>query len=463
MEWTGVPIDTDRVHAVLDEMVRRGARTSEELADWAGHHYDGPLVVKSKTVGHTTVPNWNSPNQLVLFLHSPLGLGLEPSPYRKKGTVDVAVDWENDDGEISTDDRALEWLAAHHPDHRDGLNLIRRWRAETRMANYCRDWLSVGVRHPDGTFRLHPLYGVANDQDNRPGAVTGRFAVKNPPLQQVPARGEYGALLRNCFVAPPGWRLVVADYSQLEVVVLAHITYRLFGATGLRDRLDPGPPDNPTPDIHTTTAKFVFGDVLRYPGAVQATLQDFTGPLKWLRNNIKWVRYGLNYGKGAVGFGSTLFTPDGAAIGRDEAQKLIDALLKFDPEIGEYQTWVRDWITRNRSIGSLMGRVLWLPEARGGTRGLRNRAWRRALNYPMQSGGQELTARAMIAVHDDPLLTSMGARLILQVHDELLLLVPEEHADAAAVRLQDLMMYTTRLDAPLLVKAHHAGSWSEAK
>jgi len=458
MERRGVPIDREMTRDLQSTFTKKATGTAEELAVWAADVDYANTKNSPKETGREEweiegPPNWNSHDQMVLFLHTPLGLDLPRSPYKKKGKVHF------DKGEISTDDRALEWLGTNYPEHRAGLNLVRRLRKETRMAGYAASWLQLALPHPDGTWRLHPSFGLAGDRDDRPGAITGRFAVKNPPLQQVPSRGDDAKLLRAAFVAPPGRRLVVADYSQLEVVILAHICFRLFGATGLRDRMRRG-----VPDIHSTTAKYVWGDVLRYPEAMAASIEDFaSGSTKWMRNNTKWIRYGLNYGKGDVGFGSTLFDPQGNPVGVEMAAKLIKALLDFDPEIREYQAYVRRYIREHGAITSLLGRWIPLPDANSSKIGLANRAYRRALNFPMQSGGQEVTAAAMVAVALDDLLRHYGLEIILQVHDELVCTVPEDKAEAATILLSHVMEHALPLDAELQVSAHHAERWSEAK
>jgi DNA polymerase-1 len=449
MEREGCPVDVERLRALRSDFAARAGASERTLGDWAEKAAGWPLP---------DPVNWRSPRQLVLLLHSELGLHLPPSPFKKKGAVELADNPDDEDGEVCTDDRALEWLGGQHPEYRAALNGIRDLRKWERYRNYAEDWLVKGIAHQDGTYRLHPVFGLAHDGDDRPGAVTGRFAVKNPPLQQVPSRGEGGKLLRGAFVAPPGRRLIVADYAQLEVVILAHLCSRLFGTTGLRDRLTPG-----APDVHSATAAYVFGEVLRYPQCRGAVLQDYKGALKWLRDLIKAIRYGLNYGKGPVGFGTTLFDAEGNPLGEKRAQQMIDALLDFDPEIRRYQGFIRQFIEAHRYIPSLLGRVLPLPGATAQRQGERNRAWRRALNYPMQAGGQEVTALAMIAAFRDPELRALGFRLSLQVHDELVGHAPEAHADRATARLAEIMCDALPLDAPLQVSAHHAERWSEAK
>jgi DNA polymerase I len=461
MEYAGVPFDAPAARAALARVEADVAGTTEALRAWCAEvDYLGPEVP----------PNWGSWQQLQYFLYTPLGLDLAPALYWKKGRTGWEVtddgeyqevkNWKTGEGEgeYKTDDVALKWLGDRHPEHRAGLNLIRDLRWQLRVKAYLEKWLFLAVGH-SGWWWLHPSFSLASDRDTRPGAVTGRFACKLPNLQQVPGHGdEYK--LRELFRAPPGWAWVVIDFSQLEIVLLAHICRRLFRTSGLADRMAPG-----APDMHSATARFVFGErlgderLLLLP--VDQIKKDPYGASQ--RDLIKPVRYGLNYGKGARGFGDTLFLANGEALGEERAQQVIDALFEFDPEIPLYQDWVRSFIRKHEATYSLYGRKADLPEANAPTKGLRNRAWRRALNYPLQAGGQEVTGRAMIACHRDPVLRRLGCRQVLQVHDEICFLVPETGAPEALERATHLMLTTTPLDAHLAASGGIATSWGEAK
>lgn len=441
MEHRGVPIDRERCSQVQKDFAARAEQTKYELAVWAA------------STGELDAPNWNSAPQLVAFLHD--HLGMKPSPYMKKGLVR--------DGKVSTDDRALEWLSGEYPEHRKGIDLIRRLRKESRFEHYAATWLDLAVKHPDGTYRLHPSFGLANDNDDRAGAVTGRFAVKNPPLQQVPSRGKDAKLLRAIFVAPPGKRLICADYSQLEIYILAHICHRMFGTDGLLKRLLPG-----QPDMHSATARFVFGEVLGDDYIAKLPLAKFKGDEadeagKDARDLIKRVRYGMNYGKEGYGFGNTLFDKKGNPLGEERATAMVEGLKRFDPEIQMYQDWVWRYISEHEGIVSLLGRWCPLPDSNSHKQWQRSRCWRRALNYPMQAGGQEVTAAAMVTIDCDPELRRLGYEMSLQVHDELVGLVPEDNADKAMEVVIWKMCSALPLAAPLKVEAHHAERWSEAK
>jgi DNA polymerase I-like protein with 3'-5' exonuclease and polymerase domains len=477
MERRGVPFDLPAATVLLEKVKEDEARVRWQLSEWCS---------EIDFIGPEMPPNWGSWQQLQLVLYTPLGLNLPPAMYWKKGATgwvetddgDYIVDpdrWNpdgNTEGEYKTDDKALEWLGWKHPEHKSGLDLIRALRWVTRVRAYLEKWISLCLFHPTRKWWfLHPSFGLSNDNAKSTGTRTGRFACSNPNLMQVPqdppeegytgpdahlAGLEYP--LRRLFAAPPGYKWVVVDYSQLEIVVLAHVCSRLFGSDGLVQRVAPG-----AVDMHSATAKYVFGEVLGDPLVQGIPVELIKQLAKSKRETVKAVRYGLNYGKGDLGFGDTLFLESGEALGRERASQVIQGLLEFDPEIAQYQRWVREFITDNRGIASLGGRWQPLPDAGANTRGLRNRAYRQALNYPMQSGGQEITVAAMIAAHQDQVLAELGAEMVLQVHDELCWLAPEENDKLVKERALFLMTNTTKLDAHLSGSGGTGYSWGEAK
>jgi len=441
MERHGVPIDLEVCADIRNQARADEAATLEKLNAFAGEH------------GFTDT-NWNYAQWLVGFLHSPQGLHLPPSPYWSKGKVKL---WQ---GEKKVDGTALDWMASIHHEYREILNLIRKYRQQHRMGTYAESWITLAVKHPDGSFRLHPSFGMADDSDSRPGAKTGRFGIKNPALQQVPIDKKKDPYrLRRAFIATPGHRIVVADYTQLEIVILAHICHRLFGATGLRDRLLPG-----QPDMHSATAKYVFGDVLGTPevlACTDLTLFKSDDILKRFRDLVKRIRYGLAYGKGDYGFGNTLFELDSAGdivgppMGEERAGVLRNALLDMDPELRWYQEWVWEYGRATQMFPSLEGR--WNPgrDILSSETWVANRRYRQWLNWPMQTGGQEIVIAAMLA------LDELGETMSLQVHDELHFMVPEDRDDFSAI--QHAMEHTTQLDAPLRADPHVGSTWEETK
>jgi DNA polymerase-1 len=410
--------------------------------------------------------NWNSWQQLAAWLHNAPdaevpGVGMEPSPYCKKGEVP--------DDKISTDDRALEWLAGHNPDHRASLQVLRTLRTVERMGRYARDWQAATVHHADGTTRLHPTFGLASDHDPRPGAVTGGFGVKNPALNQVPssteAAGDLGipkdpAGMKRAFVPPPGCRLIVVDYSQLEIVILAHLIALVFGEDDpLVVKVRAGE------DIHGPLARYVFGVLAGDKAVADAPLPEFKSRpiLKLFRNLAKAGIYGNNYGKGEKGFATSVFLPTGEPLGPKRAYLLKAGLGEFYPGIARYQDYVRWFIEKYAYIVTLFGRWQPLPDAKSGRQGLRNRAWRQALNYPMQGGGQEIMALALVNIAADRELAEWGFTLSLVVHDEIVGWSPEATADRCLERVQHHMTTAVKLLCPLKAEGHHGATWKEAK
>lgn len=456
MERTGVPVDREVLRDIDARMAARSSELSKELAGWC------PRGI-----------NLNSWQQLAGWLHgtwaeeadelqreagvwdewygASRGLGLEPSPYCKKGEVP--------DDKISTDDRALEWLAGHNPAHRAPITALRQLRQCERMGRYARDWLEKCLPFPDGTYRLHPSFGLATDHDTRPGAVTGRFGVKNPPLNQVPRNpAKDPAGMRAAFVPPPGMRLIVIDYSQLEVVILGHLIATLFTDDDpLVQKIRSGA------DIHGPAAHYIFGELAGDQAVIDIPVADMKKRRPDLRDLGKIGIYGKNYGKGTKGFAFSTFLPNGEPLGMDRAALLVEGLDKFYPGVPLYQAFIRKFIQRYAYIVTLFGRWQPLPNARSSQQSWVNRAWRQALNYPMQGGGQEIMALALIAIAASEKLKQLGAVLSLVVHDEIVAWAPEAVADEVMAEMSRLMVETVRLLCPLRVEGHTGPNWKACK
>lgn len=447
MERTGIPVSIPELQDIQQRMAVAAEEHRVKLLEWTG----GVEV------------NWNSWQQLGAFLHGdePGQLNLDPSPYCKKGEVP--------DDKISTDDRALEWLAGHNPDHRESIQNLRQLRTVERMARYARDWEAAAIAHPDGTHRLHPSFGLASDHDTRPGAKTGRFGVKNPALNQVPtnteAAGDLGipkdpARVKKAFVAPPGMKLVVVDFSQLEIVILAHLIAVLFGdGDPLVQRVREGK------DIHGPLARTVFGKLGGDPMVASAADADFkkVPVLKMLRNLAKAFIYGNNYGKGLKGFATSVFLPTGEVLGEERAELGVKGMREEFPGTFMYQDYTAEFISQTSYIMSLFGRVMPLPNARAPKQGLRNRAKRQAWNFAMQAGGQEIMALALIMILNDPLLRKLGYVLSLVVHDETVGWAPEATADEALHRVEEIMVSVVELLAPLKAEGKTGYTWKDCK
>lgn len=431
--------------------------------------YEPPTWEEEKEETNTI---WSSPTKLRRFLHShdPGALGLPPSPVWKKGKVKL------ERGEVKIDEAALDWLAARFPEHREKL----KWIINLRRIRGCMKYLKKLPLYvaPDG--RVHPVCGPAGDSDDRVGAVTWRLAMKAPEGQQIPRNKKKDAYgIRKAFVAAKGNCLIVADYSALEVVILAHLCKVLFGDDQLAEMVKPG-----GPDIHSSNAHKIFGELLGwtvpegYPD-VGKLVSSFSLAAfkcdeqpeaehpyaKYLRDLVKTVWYGLQYGKGAYGFGSSLLDAKGNPIGEERAAEIVNGLLAAVPALKWYQDWVREFILEHQGICAINGAWCDLSELvnEDADEWQIARAWRRALNYPMQAGGAAIVGAAMVAVVNDPVLRRLGFKLILQVHDELVLEGPEENADEALERVKYLMVSCFPLLVALQVSAHKGRNWMEAK
>lgn len=305
-------------------------------------------------------------------------------------------------------------------------------------------------------------------------------------LETLDADSWHRAEIERGEIRPPGkgYTLLVVDYSALEVVILADLCKRLFRDTQLEGMVAPG-----APDIHVENARLVFGFYLGWTVPEFVTVEGVktacthagrrvdeipSGEFKkhpygaLLRGMIKTVWYGLQYGKGAYGF-STLPGPDGKPIGEEVAQKMLDGIAKAVPGPFKWQAWVRRYVDENRGIYSLGGR--WCPlyneTDESAPDWLRNRAYRRAYNFPMQASGAEIIGDAMVRVGRDDEFRRLGFQVCLQVHDELVARGPLENVERAGELLKHHMVSATangtRLLVPLQVSAGWGPNYFEAK
>src|SRR5438876_6564268 len=240
---------------------------------------------------------------------------------------------------------------------------------------------------PDG--RLHTTF-------NQAVAATGRLSTSNPNLQAIPIRTDLGREIRSAFVAEEGLRLLSADYSQVELRILAHVS----GEPKLREAFERGD------DIHTATAAEVLG---KDPATL--TKDD--------RNIAKMVNFGIIYGISAFGLSENL------EISREEAQTYIDAYLARFPHVQDFIARTIEQASSDGYVTTLLGRRRPVPEIRASNRQTRSLGERLAVNSVMQGSNADIIKKAMIAIHRRLRDEGRGARLVLQVHDELLLEVPE--------------------------------------
>ncbi len=349
--------------------------------------------------------NLNSPKQIQVVLFEEQGL-----PVRKKTPGGVP----------STDEDVLQQLALDYPIPK----LILEYRGLAKLKSTYTDALPRRVNPRTGRVHTHYAQAVA---------VTGRLASSDPNLQNIPVRTPEGRRIRAAFIAPLGHVLVSADYSQIELRIMAHLSedaglLSAFGA-GL--------------DVHRATAAEIFG-----------VKPDDVSPEQ--RRAAKTINFGLIYGMSAFGLASQL------GIERAAAQAYMERYFHRYPGVAAYMERTRESARQNGYVETLFGRRLWLPELRHGGPGRRQGAERAAINAPLQGTAADLIKRAMIAVQNWLDQNRMHSLLSLQVHDELVLEVPDNERETVLQVLPGLMEGVARLAVPLLVEVGWGPHWDAA-
>ena len=321
----------------------------------------------------------------------------------------------------STDTRVLRSIRSEH----EIVPVIEEWREYSKLLNTYLGPLPALISDTDK--RLHTTF-------NQHVAATGRLSTSNPNLQAIPIRTELGREIRSAFVAESGHKLLSADYSQIELRILAHVS----GEPKLREAFARGE------DIHTATAAEVLG---KDP----ATLT--TGE----RSVAKMINFGIVYGISAFGLSENLEIP------RDEAQAYIDAYLARFPLVQDFIERTKEQATRDGYVTSLLGRRRPVPEIRASNRQTRSLGERLAVNFVMQGSNADIIKVAMLRIHERLRSEGRAARLVLQVHDELLLEVPDAEVGAARKLVREEMCGAYPLDPPLAVDVGVGDNWAEAK
>ena len=388
MEDAGVRIDTYR----MGEITARLADRIEELESKA-HELAGEEFMLGST------------QQVARILFEVLGLTAG-----RKGKTGY-----------STDTRVLRSIRDEH----EIVGVIEEWREYSKLLNTYLGPLPELISAEDG--RLHTTF-------NQAVASTGRLSTTNPNLQAIPIRTELGREIRSAFVAEQGYRLLSADYSQVELRILAHVS----GEPKLREAFARGE------DIHTATAAEVLG---KEP----ATLT------KDERNVAKMVNFGIIYGISAFGLSENLEIP------REDAQAYIDAYLARFPLVQDFIQRTIERCEREGYATSLFGRRRPVPELKASNRQTRSLGERLAVNFVMQGTAADIIKKAMVAIHRRLRAEGRAARLVLQVHDELLLEVPDVELSAVKGLVRDEMCGAYPLDPPLAVDIGVGDDWNEAK
>ena len=388
MERTGVLLDC----ALLEE---HGRMLGTRMAELEGQAY--------AAAGQPF--NLNSPKQITEILFDRLKL-----PVMKKTPT----------GSPSTDEDVLQSLALDYPLPK----LLLEYRAVSKLKSTYTDKLPRMV-HPQ-TGRVHTNYGQAV-------AVTGRLASNDPNLQNIPVRTPEGRRIREAFIAPPGATIVSADYSQVELRIMAHLSQD----HGLLSAFAQGM------DVHRHTASEVFGTP-----ADQVTGEQ--------RRYAKVINFGLMYGMSAFGLAQNL------GIERSAAQNYMERYFARYPGVAQYMARTREQAREQGYVETVFGRRLWLAEIRSSSPARRNAAERAAINAPMQGTAADLIKLAMIAVHRWLIDSGLRARLIMQVHDELVLEVPNGELDRVKDELPRLMGGVAQLSVPLMVEVGSGPNWERA-
>jgi DNA polymerase I len=390
---------------VLRDMERAGIRVDAVELARIGEDFTQRLIVLEAQL-HAIVGrpfNVGSPKQLGEILFGEMGL-----PGGKKSRLTGA--W-------STDASVLEDLAAQ------GIELPRRvleWRQLAKLKSTYVEGLAAAIDPRDG--RVHTDFSMALTS-------TGRLSSNEPNLQNIPIRTEEGLRIRRAFIAEPGHLLLAADYSQIELRLLAH----LADVPSLREAFASGE------DIHSRTARDLFGNA------------D-----KEARRRAKMVNFGLIYGMSAFGLAGRLGIPAG------EAKSIIDAYFARYPGIRAAMERLKEEARLQGYVSTSFGRKLWIPEIGARDPVRRGGAERAAINAPFQGGAAEVIKRAMVRLPRALREAGLAARMLLQVHDELVFEVPEAEAQPTASLVRQIMEGVAVLRVPLAVEIGTGRSWAEA-
>ncbi|CAB3789912.1 DNA polymerase I [Paraburkholderia caffeinilytica] len=388
MERTGVLIDAEKLRAQSSEIATRLIQLESEAYVLAGGEF-----------------NLGSPKQIGQIFFEKLEL-----PVVKK----------TPSGAPSTDEEVLQKLAEDYPLPK----ILLEHRGLSKLKSTYTDKLPRMVNAQTG--RVHTNYAQAV-------AVTGRLASNDPNLQNIPVRTGEGRRIREAFIAPPGHKLVSADYSQIELRIMAHIS----GDESLLRAFSQGE------DIHRATAAEIFS----------VTPLEVSNDQ---RRVAKVINFGLIYGMSAFGLAANL------GITRDAAKLYIDRYFARYPGVARYMDETRLSAKSKGYVETAFGRRLWLPEINGGNGPRRQAAERAAINAPMQGTAADLIKLSMIAVQKWIEESKVGTRMIMQVHDELILEVPDAELSDVRKRLPELMCGVAALKVPLVAEVGAGLNWEEA-
>lgn len=387
MEKEGAYVNATKLHQQSEEIKTRLAELEKHAFELAGEEF-----------------NLNSPKQLQTIFFEKLEL-----PIIKKTPK----------GQPSTAEEVLVELSLTY----DLPKVILEHRGLAKLKNTYTDKLPQMI-HP-ATGRVHTSYQQAV-------TATGRLSSTDPNLQNIPIRNEQGRKIRQAFEAPKGTIMVAADYSQIELRIMAHLS----GDKGLLDAFAQGK------DIHKATAAEIMG-------------VDESEVTSEQRRHAKAVNFGLIYGMSAFGLARQI------GVGRKEAQEYIDIYFERYPGVRDYMERTRDVAAKQGYVETLFGRRLHLPEINSSNGMRRQAAERTAINAPMQGTAADIIKRAMVKMFDW-VSQETDIKMIMQVHDELVFEVPEDQLEDCKAKIKTIMEAAADLDVPLVVDVGCGANWDEA-
>ena len=388
VERGGVLLDEEQLKLQSGELEKRLHELEQEAYGLAGEEF-----------------NLGSPKQLQQIFFEKLGL-----PVIKKTPK----------GQPSTAEPVLQELALDYPLPR----VIMEYRGLSKLKSTYTDQLPKQIAQRTG--RIHTSYHQAV-------TATGRLSSSDPNLQNIPIRTQEGRRVRRAFIAPDGYKIMAADYSQIELRIMAHLSQDKGLIHAFKNGLD----------IHKATAAEVFG------GAVSDVSDDH-------RRSAKAINFGLIYGMSAFGLSRQL------NISRGAAQDYIDLYFNRYPGVKDYMDRTRALAAEQGYVETIFGRRLYLPEIRASNFQRRQAAERTAINAPMQGTAADIIKKAMITVHGWLASSNLDTRMTMQVHDELVLEVPEGNVQEVASGVEKLMSGAVELCIPLVVEAGVGDNWDEA-
>ncbi len=388
IEENGVLLDTDMLAKQSQELAEKMAILEQQAYEIAGHAF-----------------NMNSPKQIQAVLYDDLNL-----PILKKTPK----------GQPSTSESVLQELAQDYPLPK----IILDYRSLSKLKSTYTDKLPQQINPRTG--RVHTSYHQAV-------AATGRLSSSDPNLQNIPVRTEEGRKIRQAFIASPGCKIVAADYSQIELRIMAHLS----GDEGLLSAFSEGR------DIHQATAAEVF----------EVSLDQVTPDL---RRSAKAINFGLIYGMSAFGLAQQL------GLSRSQAQSYIDLYFQRYPGVKNYMDKIREQAKQQGYVETLRGRRLYLPEINSRNAARRQYAERTAINAPMQGTAADIIKQAMIDCHGWINGDLSDIKMIMQVHDELVFEIPEFQLEKSKETIKTIMCSAEKLAVPLTIDIGVGENWDEA-